>query len=114
MSTDSTQSSADEPIHITGSSHFDSVIEEHNLVLVDFYADWCGPCKMIEPTLEVLAQDTPVTVAKIDVDDQQQMAHQHGVQGVPTLKLYSGGEEVETMVGIQSEEQLRSLIQQHT
>jgi thioredoxin 1 len=103
-----------EPIHIDGQSHLEEVIDDHDVVLTDFYADWCGPCKMIEPTVKTLAAETDAAVAKVDVDANQQLAAAFGVQGVPTLILFAGGEQAESIVGLQGEDQLRSLIQQYT
>jgi len=79
----------DEPIAITGQGHLDEVVEEHDVVLVDCYADWCGPCQMMEPTIESLAAETDAAVAKVDVDAHQQIAQQLGARGVPTLVLYA-------------------------
>jgi len=89
----------DEPIAITGQGHLDEVVEEHDVVLVDCYADWCGPCQMMEPTIESLAAETDAAVAKVDVDAHQQIAQQLGARGVPTLVLYADGQPVERTVG---------------
>ena len=102
-----------EPIHIEGADHLNEVVEDAGVVLVDFYADWCGPCKMLEPVVESIAADTDAAVAKVDIDQNQMLARQNGVQGVPTLYLYADGEPVEQMVGVQDESTLRSKIQQH-
>lgn len=96
---------ADEPIHVDGNAHLKDLIAEHDIVLTDFYADWCGPCQMLEPVVETIA-----AVAKVDVDTNQQLAGSYGVQGHPTLILFANGEQVEEVVGVQGEEQLRSLI----
>jgi thioredoxin 1 len=102
-----------EPVHVDGESELDSLAAEHDVVLADFYADWCGPCKMLEPIVESLAADTGAAVAKVDVDANQQLAAAYGVRGVPTLVLFAGGEQVEEIVGVQGEDQLRSLIEQY-
>ncbi|MGQ3722914.1 MULTISPECIES: thioredoxin [Natrialba] len=103
----------DEPIAITGQSHLDEVVTEHDLVLVDCYADWCGPCQMMEPTIEALAAETDAAVAKVDVDRHQRIAQQLGARGVPTLVLYADGQPVERMVGAQDHGTLQGLIEQH-
>ena len=105
--------SPDEPIHVDGEDEFQDVLETHPLVLVDFYADWCGPCKMIEPIVEDVAETTPATVAKVDVDANQSLAQSHGVRGIPALFLVSDGEVVERMTGVQEESTLRSLVEEH-
>ncbi|SFC09316.1 thioredoxin [Halobiforma haloterrestris] len=104
----------EEPIHIEGSDHLDEVVDEYDVVLVDCYADWCGPCQMLEPTIEALAAETDAAVAKVDVDAHQRLAQQLGARGVPTLVLYADGEPVERMVGAQNRGTLEGLIEQHT
>ncbi|MEF8827933.1 MAG: thioredoxin [Haloarcula sp.] len=105
---------ATEPIHVDGAAHLDDVVADHDVVLADFYADWCGPCQMLEPVVETIAAETDATVAKVDVDANQQLAAAYGVRGVPTLILFVDGEQAEEIVGMQSEQQLRSLIARHT
>ncbi|WP_433631446.1 thioredoxin [Halomicrococcus sp. NG-SE-24] len=102
-----------EPVSVEGSSHLDELVESSNVVLVDFYADWCGPCKMLEPVVESVAAETDAAVAKVDIDQHQGLAQQNGVQGVPTLFLYADGEPVEQLVGVQDESTLKNLIEQH-
>jgi thioredoxin 1 len=82
-------------------------------VLVDFYADWCGPCKMLAPVVETIAAETTATVAKVDVDQHQNLAREYQVQGVPTVYLFADGESVERLVGMQDEGTLRDLIEQY-
>jgi thioredoxin 1 len=100
----------DEPIHVDGPDHLADLTATHDTVLVDFYADWCGPCRMLEPIVESLAASTPAAVAKVDIDANQGLASQYGVRGVPTLLLFADDEAVERVVGVQSEEQLSELI----
>ncbi|MFP8953676.1 thioredoxin family protein [Natrialbaceae archaeon A-arb3/5] len=103
-----------EPIAIDGQAHLDEIVSEHDVVLVDCYADWCGPCQVLEPTIEALASETDAAVAKVDVDAHQGLAQQLGARGVPTLVLYADGEPVERMVGAQPREQLEGLIEQYS
>ncbi|EMA27661.1 thioredoxin [Haloarcula japonica DSM 6131] len=86
---------------------------DHDVVLVDFYADWCGPCQMLEPVVETVTAETAAKVAKIDVDANQKLATEYGVRGVPTLLLFTNGELVERLVGLQDEAQLRSVIEEY-
>ncbi|MDT3437931.1 thioredoxin [Haloarcula sp. 1CSR25-25] len=102
-----------EPISVDGKSELTDIATEHDVVLVDFYADWCGPCQMLEPVVETVAAETAATVAKVDVDANQQLAAEYGVQGVPTLLLFADGAPVERLVGMQDEAQLRSVIESH-
>ena len=106
--------SPSEPVHISGAADLDETVADADVVLADFYADWCGPCKMLEPIVADLAKETDATVAKVDVDANQQLAAQYGVQGVPTLVLFADGEPVERMVGVQQKDALAQKIAQHS
>lgn len=106
--------SASTPIHISGPDHFNEITNQYDVVLFDFHAEWCGPCKMIEPIVAHIATDTPAAVAKIDVDQLPALAQQVNVRGVPTLLLYADGEPVERLVGVQDEGTLRGLVDQYT
>ena len=102
-----------EPVHADGRADLDALVEDYDVVLADFYADWCGPCKMLEPVVESVAAETDAAVAKVDVDANQGLAAEYGVQGVPTLVLFADGEPVERLVGMQEERRLRSLVESH-
>ncbi len=103
-----------DPVHVDGESALEEAVDDYDVVLVDFYADWCGPCKMIEPAVETIAAGTSAAVAKVDVDANQGLAAAYGVRGVPTLVLFADGEQVEEVVGVQSEAELRSLVGTYT
>ncbi|MEY7851120.1 thioredoxin [Natrarchaeobius sp. A-rgal3] len=112
--TGSTDARIDAPLPVEGADHLDTIVGEYDVVLVDFFATWCGPCQMLEPVLETLADETDAVVAKVDVDDHQQLAGAYGVRGVPTLVLFAGGEQVEQHTGALPAEQLRDLIEGYT
>jgi thioredoxin 1 len=105
--------SPSEPVPVDGAAELSETVAGHDVVLADFYADWCGPCQMLEPVVESVAADTDATVATVDVDANQGLAAEHGVRGVPTLLLFADGEPVERLVGMQEEARLRSVIEEH-
>ncbi|MFB6198447.1 MAG: thioredoxin [Halobacteriaceae archaeon] len=103
-----------DPIHVEGKGDLQETVNAHDTVLVDFHAEWCGPCQMLEPVIERIAADTQAAVAKVDIDANQALASEHGVRGVPTLLLFSDGSPVERLVGMQDESRLRTLIENTT
>ncbi|ESS06981.1 MAG: thioredoxin [uncultured archaeon A07HB70] len=103
-----------EPVHVDGRDDLDALLGAADVVLVDFYADWCGPCKMLEPVVEQLAAETPAAVATVDIDANRRLAEQFGVRSVPTLALFADGEQVEQLAGARGEAELRSLIDRYT
>lgn len=94
-------------IDVTDAS-FEADIGSGKAVLVDFWAEWCGPCKMIAPILDEIAQeyDSKLTVAKMNVDTNTEIPAKHGVRGIPTLILFKDGHPVATRVGALTKAQL--------
>ena len=103
----------DKPIQVRDAEHFDEIVQTHPVVLVDCYADWCGPCQMLEPTIDALAAETDAAVAKVDVDEHAHIAQSLGVRGVPTLVMYANGRAAERLVGVQDRDTLANLIDEH-
>ena len=100
---------------LTDGNFDDSVIKSTVPVLVDFWAEWCGPCRMIAPTVEELATDYEgkVTIGKLIVDANPNTATQFGVRSIPTLLLFKGGEVVESVVGLTDKTRLQALLDKH-
>ncbi len=105
------------PEAVTDNTFKSEVIEGSGAqpVLVDFWAAWCGPCKMVAPVLEQInnEQDGKLKVVKVDVDDNQGVAQQFGIMSIPTMVLFKGGQEVKRIVGYRPKEYILSQIQQY-
>lgn len=84
---------------------FDEIIKE-DLVLVDFYATWCGPCRMLSPILDEVLKETDITLLKVDVDKNEMIAKRYGIMSIPTMILFKNGEIMEKRVGMTSKEEL--------
>jgi thioredoxin 1 len=103
------------PIAITDAEFETQVLKSSTPVLVDFWATWCGPCKMIAPVLEQIADETEgvLTIAKIDVDANPTVPRQFGVSSIPTLLLFKDGQAVERIIGFQPKARLLSQLGKH-
>ena len=95
-------------LHLTEENFDTEVLKSDVPVLVDFWAEWCGPCKMMNPIIEDVAKDFHgrFKVAKVNVDDAQDLAAQFNIMSIPTLLLFKGGQPVEQMIGAMSKDQL--------
>jgi thioredoxin 1 len=89
------------PIHVSDAEFQEKVLNSSTLVIVDFWAPWCGPCRMVAPILEELAKEYEgkIVVAKVNTDENPQWAMKYGVQGIPTMLFVKGGQLVDRMVG---------------
>ena len=101
------------PFAVTDSSFESDVLESEQPVLVDFWAEWCGPCKMIAPIVDELADEYEgsLRVAKLDADENPNTMQAFGVMGIPTLILFEGGEAVERITGYMPKERLLDKLQ---
>lgn len=98
--------------HITENEFQSEVLDNKGLVLVDFYADWCGPCKMLGPILEQVAEVLPnLKIVKVNVDENQQLAQKYGVMSIPTVYLFDGGMNAGKFVGVKSKEEVIDFVQ---
>jgi thioredoxin 1 len=103
---------SDAVLHVSDSDFNETVLKASGPVLVDYWAEWCGPCKMIAPILDEIAKDYDgkLTVAKINIDENPQTPQHYGVRGIPTLMLFKNGEVEATKVGALSKSQLAAFI----
>ena len=89
--------------------NFNDLINEDKLTLVDFYADWCGPCRALGPVIEEIASElTHVNIGKLNVDDDSDIASKYGVRSIPTMIIFKGGKEIDRLVGFLPKEQIVS------
>lgn len=98
-------------IHITKDNFNKEVMETEKTVLLDFWATWCGPCQMLSPTLDEIAEECPdITVGKINVDQEQELAMSFGITSIPTLIVIKDGKAVEKAVGLRAKNQILEMI----
>lgn len=101
-------------VNVTDQS-FKTEVEGQGTVLVDFWAPWCGPCKMIAPVLEELDSEIgdQLKIAKVNVDDNPESAARFGVMSIPTLIIFKNGEPVDKVIGFQSKDALKNVVSRH-
>jgi len=101
-------------LHVSDGSFEQEVLQSDVPVLVDYWAEWCGPCKMIAPILDEIADeyDGKIRIAKLNIDDNPTTPPKYGIRGIPTLMLFKGGEVEATKVGALSKSQLTAFLDQ--
>ena len=100
-----------EIIHVTKENFESEVLQSDRTALVDFWANWCGPCRMIAPTVEQIAQEREdVKVCKIDVDTDPELAIRYGIASIPTLLVFENGQVKNKSLGVRSKEQILEML----
>ncbi|PWB78376.1 MAG: thioredoxin [Candidatus Methylomirabilota bacterium] len=106
---------SDKIVHITDRDFDERVMKGNGLILVDFWAEWCGPCRMVAPILDELAEElgAQVTIAKLNVDENRESAARFGIRSIPTILFFKDGVQVEQIIGALSKSALKAKVQQH-
>lgn len=95
--------------HYSKEEDFNEIIK--NKVLVDFYADWCGPCKMLAMEIEKAASEIDIDIVKVNVDDEEDIARRYGVMSIPTLILFENGQELKKTIGFMPKDKIKEFIE---
>ena len=99
-------------LNVTSENYESEVLKSEKTVLIDFYADWCGPCKMMSPVIDEIAEEMKETVkvGKINVDENQDLAMEYGVMSIPTIVVLKNGEVQKTFVGVTDKEEIKQAL----
>ena len=99
-------------LNVTSENYESEVLKSEKTVLIDFYADWCGPCKMMSPVIDEIAEEMKenVKVGKVNVDENQDLAMEYGVMSIPTIVVLKNGEVQKTFVGVTDKEEIKNAL----
>ena len=98
-------------LNITSKNFNKEIMESNKPVLIDFFATWCGPCRMQGPVLDEIAAETDaIKIGKVNVDEEQMLALKFGITSIPTLMLFKDGKEADKLVGLRSKEELKQIL----
>ncbi len=100
-------------VHLDVDSFKSEVLEGTGIVLVDFWASWCGPCKMLGPILDELSQEVSVKIAKVNVDDYPNIAADYGIRSIPTMIIFKDGEKVDQLIGLMQKGAIKEKLEQY-
>ena len=102
-------------LHLDGEEFVKTIKTSDKPVLVDFWAPWCGPCRMLAPILEEVEQDlgSKITVAKVNVDENQELAQQFQIMSIPAMMIFKGGKAVDSMVGLMPKDRIVAYLNKH-
>ncbi|TDT71746.1 thioredoxin [Hypnocyclicus thermotrophus] len=101
-------------LHLNENNFKAEVLEANGVVLVDFWAAWCGPCKMLGPIIEQLSEEMPnVKFAKVNVDEVESLAARYGIRSIPTMYIFKNGEIVDKLIGLLPKEALKNKLAQY-
>ncbi|MGL4253614.1 MAG: thioredoxin [Fusobacteriaceae bacterium] len=89
------------------------VIKSQELVVVDFWAEWCGPCKMLGPILEEIVSETEYKICKVDVDRNSELSSQYKIRSIPTILIFKNGEKIDQLVGFKPKDELLQILSQY-
>lgn len=98
---------------VTTKDYEEKVLSSKGLKIVDYWADWCGPCHALAPIIEAVSKESDVEVLKVNVDQNQDIAMQEQVMGIPTVKIFKDGKAVETVVGLRQKQDYLELLKKH-
>ncbi|SVA91996.1 uncharacterized protein METZ01_LOCUS144850 [marine metagenome] len=107
--------SSDKVVVVTDEGFDSTVLQSERPVVLDFWADWCQPCKMLAPTVEEIAgeYEDKIKVGKLNVDDNPNTATKYGIRGIPTLLFFKGGQVVQQVTGVKSKDEIKKIIDEN-